>query len=188
MCYFYLRAGSLPHLDRYFGKCSQVNSCSASLANPYPGTILLEAERWYARILGKTGVHWVASLTSKPAVPLHPERVQYSGVDGSNLGDAGAQSGKAFTYRSSSWKAWASKAGGGNLLVRYFFNVGDHKEFAGEDWDLIMGIRIKRRPLLLLTGPKSEMDMAPLMEGDERHEQERSDPFLFARLALVYHN
>ncbi|KAK0506783.1 hypothetical protein EDD18DRAFT_1343219 [Armillaria luteobubalina] len=36
--------------------------------------------------------------------------------------------GKVFTYGSSSWKAWASKATGGNLLARHFFNIGDHKE------------------------------------------------------------
>ncbi|KAK0505138.1 hypothetical protein EDD18DRAFT_1098535 [Armillaria luteobubalina] len=106
MRYFYLRS-SLPRLDRYFGKCSQVNSRSTSLADPYPGTILLEAERRYSRVLGKTGVCWVALLTSKLAVSLHPERVRYGGMDGSDLGDA---------------------ATGGNLPVRHFFNIGDHKE------------------------------------------------------------
>ncbi|KAK0474509.1 hypothetical protein IW261DRAFT_1422817 [Armillaria novae-zelandiae] len=158
------------------------------------GAILLEAERWYARVLGKTGVVSLSMFTGWHR-SLQNRWYHYT-LRGYNtagwmvvtLEMQARNWGKAFTYGSSSWKAWASKAGGSNLPARYFFNVGDHKEFAGEDWDLITGIRIKRRPLLLLTGPKSEMDTAPLMEGDERRLQEHSDPFLSARLALVYYD
>ncbi|KAK0502080.1 hypothetical protein EDD18DRAFT_1346652 [Armillaria luteobubalina] len=133
MRYFYLR-GSLPHFDRYFGKRSQVNSHSASLANPYPGTILLEAERRYSRVLGKTGV---VSLSMFAGWHRSPQNRQYHyTLRGYNtvgwmvltLEMQAHNRGKVFTYGSSSWKAWASKATGSNLPARHFFNIGDHKE------------------------------------------------------------
>ncbi|KAK0462737.1 hypothetical protein IW261DRAFT_1428053 [Armillaria novae-zelandiae] len=178
MCYFYLR-GSLPHLDRYFGKRSQVNSRSASLADPYPGAILLEAERRYACILGKTGVVSLSMFTGWHR-SLQNQRYHYT-LRGYNtvgwmvltLEMQARNRGKAFTYGSSSWKAWASKAGGGNLSARYFFNVSDHKE---QELSLIIGVG------LLLTGPKSEMDTAPLMDGDQRRPQERSDPVIMTEI------
>ncbi|KAK0477855.1 hypothetical protein IW261DRAFT_1565651 [Armillaria novae-zelandiae] len=164
MRYFYLRTGSLSRLDHYFGKRSQVNSHSASLADPYPGGILLEAERRYARVLGKTGVVSLSMFTGWHR-SLQNRRYHYT-LRGYNMAGwmvvtlemQARNRGKVFTYGNSSWKAWVSKAGGGNLLARYFFNVGDHKEvhefallqsifltpiFAGEDRDLITGIRIK---------------------------------------------
>ncbi|KAK0472845.1 hypothetical protein IW261DRAFT_1424001 [Armillaria novae-zelandiae] len=110
MHYFYLHS-SLPHLDRYFGKCSQHNTVGGGEA----------------------------------VVSLHPERVQYNGVDGSNLGDTVCWGGLGFDYGHS-----------------------DKQELS-----LIIGIG------LLLTGPKSEMDTAPLMEGDKGHLQERSDPLWY---------
>ncbi|KAK0478095.1 hypothetical protein EDD18DRAFT_1114216 [Armillaria luteobubalina] len=163
MRYFYLR-GSLPRLDRYFGKHSQLNSLSASLADPYPGKILLEAERRYSHVLGKTGVVSLSMFAGWHRSPQN-RRYHYT-LRGYNtagwmvltLEMQARNRGKVFTYGSSSWKAWASKAGSGNLPARHFFDTGDHKEVS-------VG--------LLLTGLKSEMDTAPLMDGDKRRPQDR---------------
>ncbi|KAK0497096.1 hypothetical protein EDD18DRAFT_1104553 [Armillaria luteobubalina] len=145
MRYFYFR-GNLPGLDRYFSKHSQLNLLSASLADPCPGAILLEAERRYARVLGKTGVVSLSMFVGWHGSPKH-RRYHYT-LRGFNmvgwmvltLEMQARNRGKVYTYGSSSWKALMSKAGSGNLLERHFFDVGDHKEFSGEDWDLITGI------------------------------------------------
>ncbi|KAK0502061.1 hypothetical protein EDD18DRAFT_1100557 [Armillaria luteobubalina] len=220
MRYFYFHS-SLPRLDRYFGRRSQVYSRSASLADPYPGTILLEAERRYSHVLGKTGV---ASLSMFAGWHRSPQNRQYhytlrgyntAGWMVLTLEMQARNRGKVFTYGRSSWKAWASKATGSNLPARHFFNIGDHKEvnaffsassifltpivvcwgglrFDYGHWDkqelsLIIGIG------LMLTGLKSEMDMAPLMDGDERRPQECSDPVsinssIIPRTRVAYHD
>ncbi|KAK0474488.1 hypothetical protein EDD18DRAFT_1116505 [Armillaria luteobubalina] len=47
MCYYFLRIG-LPHWDWFFGNRSKSYTRSNSLADPFPGRILLQARRKYA--------------------------------------------------------------------------------------------------------------------------------------------
>ncbi|KAK0505156.1 hypothetical protein EDD18DRAFT_1098551 [Armillaria luteobubalina] len=129
MRYFYLRS-SLPRLDRYFGKCSQAQYCWRRRGGIHASSERLECAGWHCSPQNWRYHYTLRGYDTAGWMVLTLEMQAHN-------------RGKVFTYGSSSWKAWASKATGGNLPARHFFNIGDHKEFAGEDWDLIMGIRMK---------------------------------------------
>ncbi|KAK0493274.1 hypothetical protein EDD18DRAFT_1108066 [Armillaria luteobubalina] len=55
MKYYYLHVG-LQVRDAFFGNRQQIFTQSASISDPYPGKILLEAEKRFAKILTRHGV------------------------------------------------------------------------------------------------------------------------------------
>ncbi|KAK0482835.1 hypothetical protein EDD18DRAFT_1112471 [Armillaria luteobubalina] len=87
MCYYFLHV-SLPHRDWYFGNRSKSYTCSNSLADPFPGRILLQARRKCVSKLVHARVTRLSIL------------VQHVGMDGHNSGDGGVWLNKARIMRS----------------------------------------------------------------------------------------
>ena len=61
MTYYYLSTG-LPQWDSLFGDPQNNHGRSASINDPFPGSVLLEAERRYGSILVQNGVEKLSIL------------------------------------------------------------------------------------------------------------------------------
>ncbi|KAK0484127.1 hypothetical protein EDD18DRAFT_1112179 [Armillaria luteobubalina] len=105
--YYYLHV-SLQAKDTFFGNLKQLYPCSLNLTDPFPVRVLLEVERRYGKKLALEHVDKLSILlayfVTEPPLSLHPMRVQYVGMDGSDTRN------------------------GSGLQAKHFFQLGDHVE------------------------------------------------------------
>ncbi|KAK0473526.1 hypothetical protein EDD18DRAFT_1117351 [Armillaria luteobubalina] len=134
MRYYFLRI-SLPHRDWYFGNRSKSYTCSNSLADPFPGRILLQARRKYASKLARARVTRLSIFSTGWHRSPHNNQYHYTlrGYNASGwmaitleMGASGRT--KVFTYGHKHWMIWSSNSKGGSLRTKYFFNSKDHEE------------------------------------------------------------
>ncbi|KAK0493517.1 hypothetical protein EDD18DRAFT_1107903 [Armillaria luteobubalina] len=136
MKYYYLRVG-LQVRDAFFGNRQQIFTRSASISDPYPGKILLEAEKRFAKILTRHGVEklslfcgWHSSIQNRNnhyTLRGYNRRGWMSVTLEMELGNRSP----VYTYGRRDWRQWGWKAranGQGKLDAKFFFDRGDHVE------------------------------------------------------------
>ncbi|KAK0474037.1 hypothetical protein EDD18DRAFT_1116958 [Armillaria luteobubalina] len=115
MKYYYLRVG-LQVRDTFFGNRQQIFTWSASISDPYPGKILLEAEKRFAKILTRHGVEKLSLFCGwHSSIQNHNNHYTFP----------------VYTYGRWDWRRWGWKAqanGQGKLNAKFFFDRGDHVE------------------------------------------------------------
>ncbi|KAK0486654.1 hypothetical protein EDD18DRAFT_1360663 [Armillaria luteobubalina] len=134
--FYYLRAG-LQARDAFFGNIHQIHKRSSSLADHFPGRVLLEAERRYGPVLVQSSVDklsvfcgWHSSLSNRH---YHYTLRGYDRVGWMAIAlemEAGKR-GRVYRYGHDDWQRWMARAlaqGQGTLGAKYIFHAGDHVE------------------------------------------------------------
>ncbi|KAK0197711.1 hypothetical protein F5146DRAFT_995343 [Armillaria mellea] len=132
---YYLSTG-LPRRDSLFGNPQNNHRRSACISNPFPGSVLLEAERRYGYVLVQNGVDRLSIFSGWHRSPSN--RQDHYTLRGYNAAgwmvvtlemEAGS-GGKVYPYGQREWNCWLRKVRGNQarLQARHFFHLRDHVE------------------------------------------------------------
>ncbi|PBK91137.1 hypothetical protein ARMGADRAFT_1107053, partial [Armillaria gallica] len=149
---FYYVSPGCPRSDSLFGDPQNNHGRSASVNDPFPGSVLLEAERRYGLVLAQNGVEKLSIFTyfrssgwhrspSNPQAHYTLRGYNAAGWMVVTLEMEAGNGGKVYAYGRRERSRWLRKVSGNQarLQARHFFHRRDHVE-AAISWEGTFGV------------------------------------------------